>query len=85
MGSSSKPPKTFTSDNCSISEAKLTRQMSDVISLRGKVAQAELAAQLYGLTLDQNDENPHREGNFSQSPSTMTAPVAAGGRRAGSR
>jgi hypothetical protein len=46
MGSSSKPPKTFTSDNCSISEAKLTRQMSEVISLREKVAHLELTAHL---------------------------------------
>ena len=60
MGSS-KPPKTFTSDRGSISEAQLMRQMSEVISLREKVAQAELAAHLYGLTLEQNDEKPSPE------------------------
>jgi hypothetical protein len=30
--------------------------MSQVISLREKVAQAELAAHVYGRTLEQNDE-----------------------------
>jgi hypothetical protein len=32
--------------------------MSEVISLREKVAQAELAARLYGLTLRQNGKEP---------------------------
>ncbi len=32
-----------------VTQDKLTRQMSDVISLREKVAQAELAAHLYGV------------------------------------
>jgi hypothetical protein len=32
--------------------------MSEVISLREKVAQAELAARLYGPTLDQNGKEP---------------------------
>jgi hypothetical protein len=54
MGSSN-PPETFTSDS-SISKAKLIRQMSEVISLREKVAQAELAARVYGLSLDQSGE-----------------------------
>ena len=57
MGSSN-PPETFTSDKNSISKAQLIRQMSEVISLREKVAQAELAARLYGPTLDQNGKEP---------------------------
>ncbi len=32
-----------------ISQDRLTRQMSDVISLREKVAQAELAARSFGI------------------------------------
>jgi hypothetical protein len=55
MGSSN-PPETFISDRSSISKAKLIRQMSEVISLREKVAQAELAARSYGLTIDQSGE-----------------------------
>jgi hypothetical protein len=55
MGSSN-PPETFKSGRRSISEAQLVRQMSEVISLREKVAQAELAAHLYGRTPEQNDE-----------------------------
>ena len=57
MGSSA-PPKNFSSDSSSISHARLVRQMSEVISLREKVAQAELAARLYGPTLDQNGKEP---------------------------
>ncbi len=34
------------------------QKMSEVISLREKVAQAELAAQLYGLIPGQNGEEP---------------------------
>ena len=60
MGSSA-PPKNFSSDDSSISHARLVRQLSEVISLREKVAQAELAAHLYGLTLEQNDEKPSPE------------------------
>jgi hypothetical protein len=37
-----------------ITQAQLTRQMSEVISLREKVAQAELAAQCYGITAVQH-------------------------------
>ena len=33
-----------------ISQDRLTEQMSDVISLRERVAQAELAARSYGIT-----------------------------------
>ena len=55
MGSSN-PPETFKSGRRSISKARLARQMSQVISLREKVAQAELAAHVYGRTLEQNDE-----------------------------
>lgn len=51
MGSSNRPK---TSGKRSISTVQLTQQMSDVISLREKVAQAELAAHVYGRTLDQD-------------------------------
>jgi len=51
MGSSNRPK---TSGKRSISTVQLTRQMSDVISLREKVAQAELAAHVYGRTPDQD-------------------------------
>ena len=55
MGSS-KPPETFKSGKHSISKAQLIRQMSEVISLREKVAQAELEAQLYDPALNQSGE-----------------------------
>ena len=57
MGSA-KPPKTSTSGRRSISSARLLQKMSEVISLREKVAQAELAAHLYGQTLGQIGEEP---------------------------
>jgi hypothetical protein len=57
MGSA-KPPKTSTSDRRSISSARLLQKMSEVISLREKVAQAELAAHLYSLTPGQSSEEP---------------------------
>jgi hypothetical protein len=60
MGSS-KTPKTNISGRRSISSARLTQQMSEVISLREKVAQAELAAHLYGRTFDQNGKEFPRE------------------------
>jgi len=34
-----------------VSQDRLTKQMSDVISLREKVAQAELAARSYGIVV----------------------------------
>lgn len=37
-------------DQRTVSQDELTRQMSEVISLREKVAQAELAMHLYGIT-----------------------------------
>jgi len=39
-----------------VSQDQLAKQMSDVISLRERVAQAELAAHLYGITAAQNGE-----------------------------
>jgi hypothetical protein len=57
MGSA-KPPKTTTSSQHPISQERLMQKMSEVISLREKVAQAELAAQLYGLIPGQNGEEP---------------------------
>ena len=55
MGSSDRS-KTSTSSRRSILTVQLARQMSEVISLREKVAQAELAAHLYGQTPDQGGE-----------------------------
>ena len=54
----SRPPKTGTSTRRPISHERLLQNMSDVISLREIVAQAEFAAGLYGLTLGQNGEEP---------------------------
>ena len=39
-----------------VTQDQLTRQMSEVISLREKVAQAELAAHAYGIAGAQNGE-----------------------------
>jgi hypothetical protein len=55
---SAKPPKTSTSDRRLISRERLLQKMSEVISLREKVAQAELAAHLYSLTPGQKGEEP---------------------------
>ena len=55
MGSA-KPPKSFASSRRPISSEKLLQKMSEIISLREKVAQAELAAHLYGLTLLHGEE-----------------------------
>ncbi len=57
MGSE-KPPKPSTASRHPISRERLLQKMSEVISLREKVAQAELAAHLYSLTLGQNAEEP---------------------------
>ena len=54
MGTSK--PEKFIVGGKSISQAGLTRKMSEVISLREKVAQAELAAHLYGRNPGQNGE-----------------------------
>jgi hypothetical protein len=55
MGSA-EPHKTSTSSRHRISREELFQKMSEVISLREKVAQAELAAHLYGQTLGQLSE-----------------------------
>ena len=52
MGSA-KPPKTSAASRRPISLEELLQKMSEVISLREKVAQAELAAHLHELTLGQ--------------------------------
>ena len=57
MGSE-KPAKTNTASRRPLSREELSQQMSEIISLREKVAQAELVAQLYGLNLGQNDVEP---------------------------
>jgi hypothetical protein len=57
MGSA-KPPKTSTSGRRPISRERLLQKMSELISLREKVAQAELAAHLYSLTPGQKGEEP---------------------------
>lgn len=54
MGSS-KPPKTNTSSQRSIPCERLLQKMSEVISLREKVAQAELAAR-FDARLDQSSQ-----------------------------
>ena len=48
--------QTSTSSRHQISREQLFQKMSEVISLREKVAQAELAAHLYGQTLGQLGE-----------------------------
>ena len=55
MGSA-KLQKTSTSSRHQISREELFQKMSEVISLREKVAQAELAAHLYGQSLGQLGE-----------------------------
>jgi hypothetical protein len=52
--------KTSTSSRRPISRERLLQKMSEVISLREKVAQAELVAHLYGLPPGQNGEEPKR-------------------------
>ena len=51
----SKAPKTSTSSQRSIPRERLLQKMSEVISLREKVAQAELAAR-FDARLDQSSE-----------------------------
>ena len=51
----SKAPKTSTSRQRSIPRERLLQKMSEVISLREKVAQAELAAR-FDARLDQSSE-----------------------------
>ena len=58
---SSKPPKTSNSNRCPISQSLLVQAMSEVISLREKVAQAELAAHMFSQVLEQSDEEPGLE------------------------
>lgn len=53
-----------------ISQERLFQQMSEVISLREQVAQAELAAHVFGAGLDQRDKgdsgkNPGRRHGFT--------------------
>ena len=50
MEDHAKPQNTSTSGRRPISRVKLLQKMSELISLREKVAQAELVAQLYGVT-----------------------------------
>ena len=55
---SAKLQKTSTSSRRPISRKELFQKMSEIISLREKVAQAELAAHLYGQSLGQIGEEP---------------------------
>jgi hypothetical protein len=57
MGDHAKPQKTSPSGRRPISREKLLHKMSELISLREKVAQAELAAQLYEVTQAAHGEN----------------------------
>ena len=50
MGNHVKPQNTGTSGRRPILREKFLQKMSELISLREKVAQAELVAQLYGVT-----------------------------------
>lgn len=52
-----KKRKTDDPDRTLISEDRLRRLMSDVISLREQVAQAELAARTYGRSSEVEEEN----------------------------
>ena len=49
-----------------VPEDRLFLKMSEVISLREKVAQAELAAHKFGLTLEQLDKTPRQKNKVSQ-------------------
>ena len=62
MGSSSNSPETFKAGRRSISEARLLRQMSEVISLREQVAQVELAALASSQARDQGSGEAPPEG-----------------------
>jgi hypothetical protein len=53
---SSKSPKASNYRQRSVSQHRLFQKMSEVISLREKVAQAELAAHKFGPPLEQRDE-----------------------------
>jgi len=53
---SSNSQKPNGTDRRLISESRLMRQMSEVISLREKVAQAELAALRYGVSIQDGNE-----------------------------
>jgi hypothetical protein len=55
---SSKPPKTSKPGKGAISQRLLVQKMSEVISLREKVAQAELAARIFGQAFDRSAEEP---------------------------
>jgi hypothetical protein len=57
---SSNPPEIFEFGRRSISEAQLLRQMSEVISLREKVAQAKLAAREYSQTQGGEEAPPKK-------------------------
>jgi hypothetical protein len=54
---SSKPSRPSTASRRPFPHERLLQKMSEVISLREKVAQAELAAHLYGLK-QTDEENP---------------------------
>jgi hypothetical protein len=53
---SSNSQKPSDTDRRLISESRLMRQMSEVISLREKVAQAELAVLRYGVSIQDGNE-----------------------------
>ena len=56
-----------------VSQDQLTKLMSDVISLREKVAQAELAAHAFGITAAQNFEAIRKQHRQARVASTTRA------------
>ncbi len=63
-----KPQKTSTSGRRHISREKLLQKMSELISLREKVAQAELMAQLYGVNQAAHGEDFPGAGGGEDTP-----------------
>ncbi len=73
MEDHAQPKKTSTSGRRHISREKLLQKMSELISLREKVAQAELVAQLYGVTQAAHGEEFPGAGGGEDTPSNASA------------
>jgi hypothetical protein len=79
MGNHTKSQKASTSGRRHISREKLLQKMSELISLREKIAQAELVAQIYGVTQAAHGEDFHGAGSgedaqFQQRGESLTPP-----------
>jgi hypothetical protein len=72
MEDHAKPQKTGTSGRRHVSREKLLQRMSEVISLREKVAQAELVAQLYGVNQAAHGEDFPGAGGGEDIPSNAS-------------